>query len=495
VEIAGLAYIPKRSAIAVVMKPSGLRVFDAATLVPANFPVLPGPEHNPVCFVAVDPGYLAARSGDHGLAVRSVEAGKTVAEIPDGGTTLRALRFSGQSGALAAAYREGTVETWDAQELLSGKDHRARRFCAHDGRAVSVDFSPDGQWLASGGEDGLIRLWHGRSLCDPFDVALEDTPWNVLFSPCGRWLAVVTGPAGRPGRVTMFNARTGKRLWTCKDEPIDDRREGTLTSTLPGDQIAFDPTGNEVVFLHADFSVRGHDPQTGRVTRDYRSAAEDPVNRLEVTPDGRSVVLWYLQAALLAERASDAVVQHAFNPADSPFGIFHTVLGDLWAEQAAATRRLLLRTHLQAEPVITLDGPAEKLQAAVVSPDGRYLAAGGIDRIIYIWDLSTGDPPTKCIGHNDGCAGLTFSPDARTLVSHGNDYSVRFWHVGTGAELVKIGSRNERVSSMGLNPAGDLLVLGVEHHGRYGLQIHRLGPNRDLLPRTFEFLAPRADSP
>ena len=56
----------------------------------------------------------------------------------------------------------------------------------------------------------------------------------------------------------------------------------------------------------------------------------------------------------------------------------------------------------------------------------------------------------------------------------------------TRRELIRLGGPDETMTSIGLNRAGNLLVLGIEYDGHFGLQIHRLGPDRDSLPKSFD---------
>ena len=68
------------------------------------------------------------------------------------------------------------------------------------------------------------------------------------------------------------------------------------------------------------------------------------------------------------------------------------------------------------------------------APDGKWLATGGYDGSVQLWDTATGKVTTTLIGHHQRIGSLAFAPDSRTLASGAADGTVKWWNVpATGA--------------------------------------------------------------
>src|SRR5581483_10565309 len=68
------------------------------------------------------------------------------------------------------------------------------------------------------------------------------------------------------------------------------------------------------------------------------------------------------------------------------------------------------------------------LTALAYSPDGRFLAAGGYDNLVRLWNR-LGKIATLA-GHTNTVHALAFSPDGKILASAGADGRVKLWRVG-----------------------------------------------------------------
>jgi WD40 repeat protein len=108
-------------------------------------------------------------------------------------------------------------------------------------------------------------------------------------------------------------------------------------------------------------------------------------------------------------------------------------------------------------------GSAGKLNAAALSPDGRWLAVGGLGaktNAIYCIGLD-GAELEVAPGHSDAIQQLAFAPDSRQFVSAGADGTIALWSVmDTSQRLREFRGHSGAVLSVAFSPSGKQLVSG-----------------------------------
>ncbi|KAK7331265.1 hypothetical protein VNO77_25485 [Canavalia gladiata] len=133
----------------------------------------------------------------------------------------------------------------------------------------------------------------------------------------------------------------------------------------------------------------------------------------------------------------------------------------------------VLKSHGLKDPQGSATKQSKHVLALAVSSDGRYLATGGLDRHVHIWDTRTREHLQAFPGHRAPVSCLTFRQGTSELFSGSFDRTVKIWNVedrtymntlfGHQSEILSIDClRKERVLTAGRDRSMQLFKVHEE---------------------------------
>ncbi|MCJ2543661.1 serine/threonine-protein kinase [Thermostichus vulcanus] len=311
----------------------------------------------------------------------------------EGPAAITALAISPDGTRLASGGDDGLVKLWDPHT-----GERLETLVGHEGSIETLAISPDGTFLVSAGADRTVRVWDLNTLSERLQLQGHTELINSLaISPDSRWIA--SGSADRT--IRLWQADSGQLLRTIDATAHEKEAETGVTSVTfgpgrtpptrvatrrdaPEDRIPLAPTAVILAAAHADPTIHLWDPVSGTLLDTLE--ADYPVEQVLLSQDGR-----YLLSG-------------------SANGV------SIWNLSTGSLERKLSQNFAS-------------LATLTLSPDGRLIASGTDHRAkeIKLWDLRTGELLRTLGGHTWTVSALLFSPDGQTLFSGGVDGSIRIW--------------------------------------------------------------------
>lgn len=336
---------------------------------------------------------------------------------------LVSVGFSHDGRYFATGAINGEVRLWQTDEIKLLSIWKGYK--GHTASGQGFAFSRNNKILASASNDYTIKLWNIDSgECFPTLNKHTDKVYSVAFNANDTTLA----SASEDRSIKIWNVETRE----CKKALRG--HTGSVWS------VCFHPNHiNVIASGSADGSIKRWNIDTQECEQTFKGHDGD-VYAVDFHPNGE----------LLVSCGADKTIR-------------------LWE----------LTT---GECKATLEGHEGKVYKVRFGPDGKIIASCSEDRTIKIWDTISGECKQTLSGHKRQVWDIGFHPSGRTLISGSDDQTARIWNIEDGTCWNILGYTPRGVSSLAFSPNSKILVSSqddqihlweLENFEYYSLQGHQ----------------------
>lgn len=358
---------------------------------------------------------------------------------------VRSVKFSPNGDYLAFGLQNGRLRFWQRRSngFYNGPIHEKSSY-------VVLAWSPDSKWVASGGGDSLAMLTESNGT---FKYAITHEDWveGVAFGPDPSWFATVSDD----NKVRVVATASGVELFRMSHTHFAQK----VVVSLDGQWIA--STGYDRVVRIWD-SVSG--TQVAEIPLRANGSAisfNQDASRIVAADEDGNIGIWdisQLKTRIGYLEFKEFVREARFTPS----GEFLIVNSDDFnVRKIPADQVGQITDGTKGEIILTTESLTYE---TAVSPDSQWVAVVELDTedakknrgTLVSIDGKTVIP----LEHGGEVTDVDFSNDSSQVATSGTDGRIVFWGVRTGERQFEL-NNSEQVYSMAVSPTGPLIAVGL----------------------------------
>ena len=391
-----------------------------------------------------------------------------VKPLTRGGTVLEGhsdsiltVQFSPDGNLLCSGGGDTILRFWDMNtdtpidiNKKENEDEDENNIQIHNAWILNITFSPDGSLLITGDVDGYFGIWDPIKYIPKISKATKaHKKWitSISFKPLHLYkeneiMKFIS--TGKDGFLKMWNATTGKIIISTL------AHEQSITKTIwSGENIIYTCSEDQTVKIFDENlshikTLHGHSHwiNTMALNTEYilRTGCYDYENI-----KGNDYLLF---SEKIKKLNYEQKISHALNR----YNKFKQKINssEKLVTGSDDNTLILWDQKISNKPLIRMVGHQGIVNDVKFSPNAFYLASASFDKCIKIWNANTGTFLFNLRGHVGPVYQLAWSPNSKMLLSCSKDSTLQCWNIQTKKAMHNLPGHADEIYTVDWAPNG-----------------------------------------